>query len=153
MTDVLEKVRQLVKRLHDLDVERAELEAQLAEIQKLTSEQSLGRKGGRRSTRRRLRKGSAAAWAETAIRQAGKPIHVDDLVEAVSRLSGSRVHKSSLVSNLSRYVKSGVLFSRPAEGFYSLLEIDSEDSRPESFLESHSPSPMIAPPRTGGNRR
>ena len=152
VTDVLDKVRQLVKRLHDLDAERAELEAQLAEIRKLTSGPALERKG-RRSSRhgRALRKGSAAAWAETAIRHAGKPVHIDDLVEAVSRLSDKRVQKSSLVSNLSRYVRAGAVFSRPAEGFYSLVEIESDDSRAEAFLESHAPA--IAPPRTGGNRR
>jgi hypothetical protein len=147
-------VQRLVQRLQELETERAELEAQLAEIRKLTSEQAVVRKPQTRRPGRRarpLRKGTAASWAETAIRQAGRAVYIDDLVEAIGGLSGIPVQKSSLVSNLSRYVRSGVVFSRPAEGFYSLLEFDHEDSRPEAFLESHVPA--IAPPRTGSNRR
>jgi hypothetical protein len=47
---------------------------------------------------------------------------VDDLVKAVEELSGLNVRKSTLVSNLSRYVRAGDTFTRPEPGAYGLVD-------------------------------
>ena len=56
-----------------------------------------------------------------AIRQAGKPLHVKELLKRLDA-DGHKVNKSTLVGNLSRYVKLKQVFYRPGPSVYGLLE-------------------------------
>lgn len=127
--DILEAIRRIVQRIAEIDAERQVLDAQLADIRRLVGATTAPPK--KRSSKpwaaqrdRPLRQGTLVYYAEKVIRTKGEPVYIDTLVDHIRSLSGLNVQKSSLVSNLSRYVRSGVVFSRPGEGYYSLLEFD-----------------------------
>jgi hypothetical protein len=71
---------------------------------------------------RPIRPRSSVWWALHALRHAKKPLHVDELVRRIQEFSGHTVRKTTLVGNLSRYVRSHDTFARIEEGVYGLLD-------------------------------
>ena len=55
---------------------------------------------------------------------AGKPMHIDQLIERIDQESGLSFQRATVVSNLSRYVKHHDTFTRPAPNTYGLIEFD-----------------------------
>src|SRR6266851_6954391 len=81
-----------------------------------------------------LRPGSALSKAKDAIKKAGKPLHINDLLIAI----GKPVDKKSRVSlagSLSNYARKGEIFTKTAPNTFGLKEFDppSEEELPESF--------------------
>lgn len=69
-----------------------------------------------------LRPGSTVARAREAILKLGKPMRMDDLLEALG-LDVNRESRASLTSSLSAYVRKGELFTRPAPSTFGLIEL------------------------------
>jgi len=69
-----------------------------------------------------LVKGSAAFLAAEAIRSAGRPLHVRDLIKAIEA-HGQKVKVSTLVGALSRWVKRKAVFYRAGKNTFGLLEM------------------------------
>ena len=51
-------------------------------------------------------------------------MHIDELVKRVEEFSSQSIRKSTLVSNLSRYVRSMDTFTRHEEAIYGLVEFE-----------------------------
>jgi hypothetical protein len=71
-----------------------------------------------------LKAGSMVAMARDAIRKAGSPLHVDDILKAIGKTADS---KSSLTGSLAAYVRRGEVFTRPAPNTYGLVDLDDSD--------------------------
>ena len=74
-----------------------------------------------------LKAGSMVAMARDAIRRAGKPLHMDDILTAIGRTAES---KSSLTGSLAAYVRRAEVFTRPAPNTYGLVDLDEDDDLP-----------------------
>ncbi len=81
---------------------------------------------GKRKSAHRLRRtpvlpykpNSSVGKAVKVLKKAGVPMHVDELAAKIGR----KVKKTTLVGNLSRYVKAGLVFCRTAPGEFGLLD-------------------------------
>ena len=58
-----------------------------------------------------LRPGSAVAQAREIILQAGKPVHINAILEGLGK-EGTREARASLTSSLASYVRRGEIFTR-----------------------------------------
>lgn len=125
MVDVIESIRarqarraELIRELDLIDAELAEIKAALDPKPKPKSRH--GFTGGKRA--RPIQEGSSVDWARRALIQYSQPMKLNDLVDFITVLGGPTVRPATLVSNLSRYVKHGDTFSRPAPNTFGLIE-------------------------------
>lgn len=70
-----------------------------------------------------LKPGSMVAMARDAIKRAGKPLHVDEILTAIGRPAES---KSSLTGSLAAYVRRSEIFTRPGPNIYGLVDLDDD---------------------------
>ncbi|TFH12479.1 MAG: hypothetical protein E4H02_13040 [Lentisphaerales bacterium] len=133
------------KQRHILDLERQLGEARaylegLTESLKLISRHG-GEASGGGGGGDDLRAGSGVFKAREALRKAGKPLHVTDLLAAIGR-EATKKNKISLGGSLSNYVRSGTIFTRPAPNTFGLIEFGDQgvesDEPPEGFGEDAS---------------
>lgn len=68
-----------------------------------------------------LRAGSNVSKAMEALRTAGRPMHITDLLKAIGK-DVDRDHRSALSGSLSSYVRQGKVFTRPEPNVFGLLE-------------------------------
>jgi hypothetical protein len=95
-----------------------------------------------------LRSGSSLARAREAIRKAGRPLHVVDMLKAMG-LPTDRKHRGGLSGTLSPYVRRGEVFTRPAPNTFGLKElgdqgdqrVGGEEEPPESFGSDEADDP------------
>jgi hypothetical protein len=81
-----------------------------------------------------LRPGSALSKARDAIRKAGKPLHINDLLIALGK-SQDKKNRISLAGSLSSYARKNEIFTKTAPNTFGLREsapLNDEDI-PESF--------------------
>jgi hypothetical protein len=119
MRELGNAIREKQQRILALKREIAALEAELKEARAILSERPRG--DALKTRTRPIRPNSSVWWTHKVLVQAGKPLHIDEIVKRVGELAGLTVRKSTLVSNLSRYVKQGDTFMRPEDGTYGLL--------------------------------
>jgi hypothetical protein len=83
---------------------------------------------------RSLRPGSSMAKARDAVRKAGKPIYVLDILKAIGKPQDKK-SRISLAGSLSAYAKRKEIFTKPAPNTFGLLEFEKapEAEIPESF--------------------
>ena len=74
-----------------------------------------------------LRAGSLVARARDIIIKFGKPLHVDEMLEAMDK-ELSRENKIALGGSLSAYVRKGTIFTRPGRNVFGLVELPAQDS-------------------------
>jgi hypothetical protein len=74
-----------------------------------------------------FRVGSLLARSYEAIKKAGRPLHVNDLLVAVGR-EVTRADRSALSGTLAAYVRKGEVFTRPAPNTYGLVGMADETS-------------------------
>jgi hypothetical protein len=133
--DWLETLRRKQQRATVLRAELAEIEAELRDARAILSgrvetvvvpeQQPKSRHGFTRGKRAKpIQEGSSVWWARQLLQQAGHELVVDELLAQINDLSPTKVQKPTLVSNLSRYVKHGDTFTRPAPSTYGLIEWD-----------------------------
>lgn len=90
-----------------------------------------------------LKPGTMIAQARDALEQAGKPLHVDDLLHALGRPLES---KSSLTGSLAAYVRRNEVFTRPGPNIFGLIDMPAGAKQEE-------PEPELPPPGFGGSGR
>ena len=132
--------KKLEKMVEDKKAEILELEKKLGEAKAYLEalEESLKlvakHEGGSRGDV--LRAGSTVFKAREALRQAGKPLHVNELLAAIGR-EVTKKSKVSLSGSLSTYVRNQMIFTRPAPNTFGLEEFGPnetvEDEPPEGF--------------------
>lgn len=81
-----------------------------------------------------LKPGSTVSQARDVILTAGRPVHVDELLEAMGK-AVTRDSRASLTGSLAAYVRRGDIFTRPAPNTYGLAELghselDNEEPKP-----------------------
>ncbi|UGY04761.1 hypothetical protein [Bradyrhizobium quebecense] len=69
-----------------------------------------------------MKSGSAVAKAREIILQRGKPVHINDLIEAMGK-EVTRESRASLTSSIAAYVRRGDVFTRPAPNTFGLAEL------------------------------
>ena len=69
-----------------------------------------------------LRPGTALAKAREALKVAGKPMHISDILKAIGKPPDKK-NKLSLSGSLSTYVRNRQIFSRPAPNTFGLIEM------------------------------
>jgi hypothetical protein len=85
-----------------------------------------------------LRPGSAVAKARDAIKAAGRPLHITELLKALDRVVDKN-NRVSLTGSLNGYAKRGEIFTRPAPNTFGLVELGStltmenDDEPPAGF--------------------
>jgi hypothetical protein len=131
--EIQKKIEQKEEAVRKLEQELATLKAQLdtyREVLKVIDRSTDS------STNDTLRPGSLVDLARKALRQAGTPIHVDQLLHAIGK-EPTKSNKVSLSSSIAHYVREGVIFTRPAPNTYGLKEFDQidHDDLPENFGE------------------
>lgn len=121
MADLISAIKEKQQRILELRREIVALEAELREARSILGERPK-REMGRVAIRKRpIRPKSSVWWAQKVLVHAGLPLHIDELVKRVEEFSDLTVQKTTLVSNLSRYVRAHDTFTRPEEGVYGLV--------------------------------
>jgi len=118
----------LEKRIEKKKLEIRDLELQIhaAKAHLQANEESLRallKEDGSSLGERTLRAGSSIAKARDAIKKAGKPLHIADLLKALGR-SNDKKNRLSLSGSLAHYVRRGEIFARPAPNTFGLTEFD-----------------------------
>ncbi len=70
-----------------------------------------------------LRQGSYLYQAREAIKKAGYPLHVTDILKAIGKPADKK-NKLSLAGSLSGYARKEEIFSRPAPNTFGLMEME-----------------------------
>ena len=86
-----------------------------------------------------LRQGSAVAQARDIILQAGKPVHINAILEALGK-NVTREARSSITSSLAAYVRKGEVFTRTGPNTYGLAELGHEETANGDEAQSEPPS-------------
>jgi hypothetical protein len=90
-----------------------------------------------------LRPGTAMAKARDALKKAGKPLHIVDILKAIDR-PVDRENRGSIAGSLAAYVRKGEIFTKTAPNTFGLIEMgevlhvaksatNEMDEPPESF--------------------
>lgn len=95
-----------------------------------------------------MKSGSAVAKAREIILQRGKPIHINDLIEAMGK-QVTRESRASLTSSIAAYVRRGDIFTRPAPNTFGLVELghtassDQAAPQPPQGFGKIAPAPIV----------
>ena len=81
-----------------------------------------------------IRPGSMVHKARTALRKAGKPLHVNILLRTMKK-EVNKKNKLSLAGSLGGYIRQKSIFTRPAPNTFGLIEFEQshDDHPPEGF--------------------
>jgi hypothetical protein len=79
-----------------------------------------------------LRAGSQLAAARDAIRVAGHPLHISDLLTAIGK-EPTKANKLSLSGSLGDYVRKQLVFTRPKPNTFGLKEMEDDSGPPLTF--------------------
>lgn len=83
-----------------------------------------------------LRPGTAMAGARDAIKKAGKPLHIVDILKALGRPI-DRDNRGSISGSLSAYVRKGEIFIKVAPNTFGLVEMATAKgtaNNPQNFM-------------------
>ena len=69
-----------------------------------------------------LRPGTDLAKTRDVLKAAGKPMRINDILEAIGK-ANEKNNRISLSGSLSSYVRKGQIFSRPAPNTFGLIEM------------------------------
>jgi hypothetical protein len=78
-----------------------------------------------------LRKGSTVYNVREAIRKAGKPLHIKEILKALDKPI-DRETRSSVSGTLGPYVREGKIFTRPEPNTFGLIEMATSSSSGEN---------------------
>ena len=128
------------KRIEAKDEEIRGLEIQIREarayLQSLNDTLRLLPKENLANKEVSLRPGSALAKARDAIRKAGKPLQILELLKAMGKPQDSK-NRAAVSGTLSAYVRKQEVFTRPAPNVFGLIELQASkedaDQPPATF--------------------
>ncbi len=124
------------KRIEKKQQEIQELELKLKEANSymqalLDSIKLLPRDSNGASVKQILRPGTTLAKARDAIKKAGKPLHVSEILKLLDKPLDKK-NRVSLSGSLSGYVRRGEVFTRPAPNTFGLIELEEQkNNNPE----------------------
>ena len=72
-----------------------------------------------------LRPNSGVAKARDAILEAGKALHIGELLTAIGK-PDTRINRAGLSGSIAAYVRKREIFTRPAPNTFGLIELDEE---------------------------
>jgi hypothetical protein len=125
-----DQVQKLVDRkqqeIHDLELQ---IEKARSYIQALQDSLRFLPKNGD-ETAVTLRPGTALARARDVLRNAGRPLHITEILKALNEPTDKK-HRLSLSGSLSSYVRSSQIFTRPAPNTFGLMEMEKSTPEPE----------------------
>jgi hypothetical protein len=90
-----------------------------------------------------LREGSLMAKARDAIKAAGKPLHIADLMKAIG-VEIKPQKKTSLAGSLSAYARKAKIFTRPAANTFGLIELEEADPPEEMQTQKEVPRNVVS---------
>jgi hypothetical protein len=128
---------ELQKRIERKVEEIREMEIRLREAQSyLTALQDMSKllprdQNATQDPSQVLRPGSAVARAREAIKRAGKPLHITEILNAIGS-EADKKNRISLGGSLSGYSRRGEIFTRPAPNTFGLLEFQNATVRAEA---------------------
>jgi hypothetical protein len=129
--EVLKKIDRKEHEIKDLELRVREARAfiqGMEEVLKLLPKESAAK-----DPEQILRPGSAIFNAREAIKRAGKPIHISELLKALN-MEINKKNRLSLSGSLSGYARRGEVFTRPAPNTFGLVELG-QQSKPQSISE------------------
>ena len=85
-----------------------------------------------------LREGSDVAKARDALKKAGQPLHIGDILTAIGKPT-DRDSRISLSGSLAAYVRDGKIFTRPHPNTFGLLEFNGSQNRKDEVALVISP--------------
>jgi len=119
--DLERKIERKRQEIKELEFKIREAQAYISAHQETLK--MLSREGSGLLAERNLRVGSSIAKARDAIKKAGKPLHIADLLKALGRPNDKK-NRLSLSGSLAHYVRKGEIFSRPAPNTFGLTEFE-----------------------------
>jgi hypothetical protein len=129
-SELIELIRQKREEAARLRQQLREIEDELAEARSVLADQGAAIREARDAIRGARDAVAASAWrapapssvvmAESVLSEAGRPMHVDQLLAAIQRRFGQQVRKDTLVGNISRHIKAGKTFERVAPSVFGL---------------------------------
>jgi hypothetical protein len=133
--EIERKIERKEKELRELEQETAiRLREGAAYIQALQESLKLLPKESPDEITVVLRAGSAVTKARDAIREAGRPLHVSELLKILGKPI-TPVAKAGLAGSLAWYVRKNEIFTRPAPNTFGLVELNGAKEVPESALD------------------
>jgi hypothetical protein len=121
--DLVGSIREKQQRIIALRREILTLEGELREAKAVLLQKPKHDTARLAVRKRPIRPKSSVWWTQRVLQHAGRPLHIDELVRRVEEFSEKPIRKSTLASNLSRYVRMGDTFTRSEEGTYGLVEL------------------------------
>lgn len=131
---IKDKLEDRIKRKEQEIVEfQAKIREAQAYIQALQDATKLLPREEARSgkTETMLRPGGSAQKAFTALKEAGGPLHIKDILKAIGLLNNKN-NRISLGGTLARYARNNDIFKRTAPNTFALIEGGDEEP-PENF--------------------
>lgn len=146
MDDVVAQVEALLARRDRLRVELSEIDTQIARVSRVV-EARIDVPRARAAGRRGIRPDSTVGRAVAVLRVVGGPMHVDRMLSVLNADGQRPVQKATLVSNLSRYVNMGWVFTRPGSNVFGLLDwhegAQADDAVARGVDYEHGPSTRV----------
>lgn len=133
MGELLHAFRRTLARIEEIErnmrAEQVEISTLRGEIEELrgalradpTTESAVLQAVEQPTRNRPIRQKSSVGWAKRVLEMAGGPMYVDEIISNIEHMTGNRIVKATLVSNLSRYVKAGDTFKRTGANTFALL--------------------------------
>lgn len=139
------KIREKEQEIHDLENKLVEARAYMHAMQDAIRLVPIegGGENGEIGSEVVIKPGSAMEAAMKALREAGKALHIMDLIKAMGREPTSE-SRASVGSSIAAYVRKGVIFTRPAPNTFGLAEWG------QSAAESVPPDDFGTKPSEGG---
>lgn len=108
-----------------------------------------------RTSERALRPNSMLAKARDAIKKAGRPLHVSEILTALGK-PVERASRSNLSGTIGAYVRKGEIFIKTAPNTFSLAELedgegDAREQKPDDESE-HDQAPQLHMTALNGQR-
>jgi len=100
-----------------LSVMEAMLKAGLRSVREQLSSMGKEERGGSRKERK-----SNTKIVEDILRDAGHPLHIDEIIRIAGESRGVELHRESIVSALSKKLLEGKVFRRTGRNEFALLE-------------------------------
>jgi hypothetical protein len=128
-------IRKKQEQIQELEAQTREAKAYLQAL--LDMLRFSPREGAGTQANELLRPGSDMSKARDAIKQAGRPLHVSEIVSAIGK-ENSKKNRISVAGSLAGYVRKRLIFTRPAPNTFGLMEMEprsvtGEEEPPEDF--------------------
>ncbi|HEX9751076.1 MAG TPA: HTH domain-containing protein [candidate division Zixibacteria bacterium] len=132
----MKAVRDIERRLKQKEEEALRLKSELDKVQSAIEAYretlKILQKGVSAGNGSDIRPKSKVGRALQILRDAGKPLHVSEILRALGEDHKNKQARASLSGSLGVYVRNGQVFTRPSPNTFGLMEFDGEDQSSSS---------------------